>query len=88
MALINYYLRLHSLIEILSRIFLIRFILWSDWFFRAKDANVRMAILADVLLHKRVHGKNESARVQQSSQDLLKQIRHSLHRKGESQKKQ
>lgn len=53
----------------------------SDWFFRAKDAGLASTILTDVLLLKRVHGKNESAHVQQSSQDLLRQIRQSLKRR-------
>lgn len=55
----------------------------SDWFLRAKDAEMKMAVLPDVLLYKRVHDKNESSRVQQSSRELLAQIRRSLHRRRE-----
>jgi hypothetical protein len=55
----------------------------SDWFLRAKDAEMEMTVLSDVLLYKRVHDKNESSRVQQSSRELLAQVRRSLHRRRE-----
>jgi hypothetical protein len=29
----------------------------TDWFARARDANIEMALLPDVLLHKRIPGR-------------------------------
>jgi len=55
----------------------------SDWFFRAKDADMTMTILPDVLLSKRVHEKNESSHVDKNNKELLKLIRDSLKRKQE-----
>lgn len=54
----------------------------SDWFFRAKDAGVPMAALADVLLEKRIHAANQSGDTGLSL-DLLRQVRASLKRKQE-----
>lgn len=53
----------------------------SDWFFRAADVGIPMAILPETLLHKRIHGANESHKVQAMTLDLLKVVRSSIHRK-------
>lgn len=53
----------------------------SDWFFRARDMNVPMAVINEVLLHRRVHQANQSAHVRQAHVEMLKLIRASIHRK-------
>jgi glycosyltransferase involved in cell wall biosynthesis len=52
-----------------------------DWFARAADLGVPMAILPDVLLHKRVHEANSSHQVARNNIALLKLFRESIHRK-------
>lgn len=52
-----------------------------DWFTRAADLSVPMAILPDVLLRKRVHGKNSSHRATINNIALLKLFRQSIQRK-------
>ncbi len=53
----------------------------SDWFFRAKDMNIPMAVINEVLLHRRVHQTNQSIHVKQAHTEMLKLIRESIHRK-------
>ena len=57
----------------------------SDWFFRAKDAGIPMAVLPDVLLEKRIHTANQSYDSTLAG-DLLRQVRSSLKRRTESGK--
>ncbi len=52
-----------------------------DWFTRAADLEVPMAILPDVLLHKRVHGTNVSHQAELNNVALLKLFRQSIQRK-------
>ena len=49
-----------------------------DWFARAKDAGVPMAIIPEVLLHKRVHAANLSANAQVNSRELLRLLKQSI----------
>ncbi len=51
-----------------------------DWFARAKDENVPMAVLPEVLLHKRVHDRNLSSNVTANNNQLLNLLRHSVAR--------
>jgi glycosyltransferase involved in cell wall biosynthesis len=54
-----------------------------DWFARANDANVPMAIIPKILLHKRIHNTNKSSNVAKNNLDLLKLLRKSIERKRE-----
>jgi glycosyltransferase involved in cell wall biosynthesis len=52
-----------------------------DWFSRASDQNVAMAVLPQVLLNKRVHDKNISLNIDQNNTNLLSALRKSVQRK-------
>jgi len=52
----------------------------TDWFSRAIDAGLEMAVIPDVLLHKRVHGTNTSL-APTTNQTLLRAVRSSILRK-------
>jgi glycosyltransferase involved in cell wall biosynthesis len=51
-----------------------------DWFARAKDAQVVMAILPQVVLHKRVHSANLSSDAHSNNRELLKILYASVER--------
>ncbi len=53
----------------------------SDWFFRANDAGIPMTILPETLLYKRVHGANESHKIQPMTAEMLQLVRSSIQRK-------
>jgi glycosyltransferase involved in cell wall biosynthesis len=53
----------------------------TDWFARARDAGLKMALLPEVLLRKRVHGGNASLTDPQVNGQLLTALRGSLARK-------
>jgi glycosyltransferase involved in cell wall biosynthesis len=50
----------------------------SDWFFRAKDDGVEMAILPDILLDRRIHRQNQSAQTMDGTRQLLQVVRASI----------
>lgn len=54
-----------------------------EWFTRAKDNNIPMAIIPDVLLYKRLHNTNLSGNVQVNRQELFTIVKQSImhHRK-------
>jgi glycosyltransferase involved in cell wall biosynthesis len=52
----------------------------SDWFFRAKAAEIPMAVVPELLLLKRIHGANESGRAKEVLSELLKVVKSSLDR--------
>ncbi|MCB0209232.1 MAG: glycosyltransferase [Anaerolineae bacterium] len=52
-----------------------------DWYARVKDQNIPMAVIPEVLVHKRIHDKNTAADAQANNQQLLQILRRSLHRK-------
>jgi glycosyltransferase involved in cell wall biosynthesis len=52
----------------------------SDWFFRAKAAEIPMAVVPELLLRKRIHGANESGRAREVLSELLKVVKSSLDR--------
>lgn len=52
----------------------------GDWFFRAKAAEIPMAVVPELLLHKRIHGANESARAKEVLSELRKVVKSSLDR--------
>ncbi|MCL1467395.1 glycosyltransferase [Argonema galeatum] len=52
-----------------------------DWFCRAKDNNVTMAVMPEVLLHKHIHNTNLSLNSSVNNQNLLKIMRQSIERK-------
>ena len=52
----------------------------SDWFFRAKAAEIPMAVVPELLLLKRIHGANDSGRAKEILSELLKALKSSLDR--------
>jgi glycosyltransferase involved in cell wall biosynthesis len=52
----------------------------SDWFFRAKAAAIPMAVVPELLLLKRIHAANESARAKEVLSELRKVVKSSLDR--------
>lgn len=53
----------------------------ADWYARANDQNVPMAIIPQILLHKRVHNTNASSDAQTSNRELLNALKRSIERK-------
>lgn len=53
----------------------------TDWFARAIDSGIPMAIVPEVLLFKRVHDQNLSLNVKDNNKLLLKAMRQSIRRK-------
>lgn len=53
----------------------------AEWFFRAKDAHIPMAVIPEILLYKRIHLGNQSAQVGAAHLELLKITRASIRRK-------
>jgi len=52
-----------------------------DWLVRARDAGVRSAVCPEVLLRRRIHGRNLSADVRLGHQNLVLILRASLRRR-------
>jgi glycosyltransferase involved in cell wall biosynthesis len=52
-----------------------------DWFARAKDNNIPMAVISEVLLHKHIHNTNLSLNSTVNNQNILKIMRQSIARK-------
>ena len=52
----------------------------SDWFFRAKAAEIPMAVMSDLLLLKRIHEANDSGRAKDILAELRKVVKSSLNR--------
>lgn len=52
----------------------------SDWFFRAKAAEIPMAVVPELLLLKRIHEANDSGRAKEVLSELLKVVKTSLDR--------
>ncbi len=52
-----------------------------DWFARARDVGVRIDVVDEVLLYKRVHGGNSSLTARDNDQLLLRAVRASVARK-------
>ncbi len=57
----------------------------GDWFFRAKALGIPMAVVPELLLLKRIHGGNESARAKEILSELRKVVKSSLDRQRSSQ---
>jgi glycosyltransferase involved in cell wall biosynthesis len=51
-----------------------------DWFVRAKDKDVKFAIIPEVLLYKRVHESNLSSNAETNNRELLSLLRKSIAR--------
>lgn len=51
-----------------------------DWFSRARQLGLPMAVLPRVLLHKRIHGANASLDVTTNNRELLRVVRRSIRR--------
>jgi glycosyltransferase involved in cell wall biosynthesis len=52
----------------------------SDWFFRAKAAEIPMVVVPELLLRKRIHEANDSGRAKEILSELLKVVKTSLDR--------
>jgi Predicted glycosyltransferases len=52
----------------------------SEWFFRAKAAGIPMRVVPELLLLKRIHEANDSARAKEILSELLKVVKTSLDR--------
>jgi glycosyltransferase involved in cell wall biosynthesis len=57
----------------------------SDWFFRAKTAEIPMAIVPELLLLKRIHEANDSGRAKEILSELLQVVKSSLDRERSKQ---
>jgi len=44
----------------------------TDWFFRAKDAGITMATIPEVLVKRRIHGRNQSYQAEIINRELLR----------------
>jgi glycosyltransferase involved in cell wall biosynthesis len=55
-----------------------------DWFARAKDQRIPMAIIPEVLVRKRVHASNASLNARDNDRQLLRAMRQSIKRQIES----
>jgi glycosyltransferase involved in cell wall biosynthesis len=53
----------------------------ADWFARAKDAEIKMRILPDVTLGRRIHGENQSRHSEVIQQELFHLLKASIARK-------
>ncbi len=53
----------------------------ADWYARANDHKIPMAIIPEVLLQKRVHNSNASSDAETSNRELLKALKRSIERK-------
>lgn len=56
----------------------------SDWFARASDHKIKMAVVPEALLLKRIHGENLSARADLYRREMLTVLRRSVLRKRRS----
>ena len=52
-----------------------------DWYSRANDSQIPMAVIDAVLLHKRIHDTNLSINAQTNTKNLLKIVKQSIDRK-------
>ena len=52
----------------------------GDWFFRAKASEIPMGVVPELLLLKRLHSDNDSARAKEILSELLKVVKSSLDR--------
>ena len=59
----------------------------SDWFARAIDGELPMAILPQVFLHKRLHGNNLSMQKDLYKQETLRYLKNSIYRKQKNTQK-
>jgi glycosyltransferase involved in cell wall biosynthesis len=53
----------------------------TDWFARARAAGVASAVVDEVLLERRVHGTNESLKIDEIHDDVLRVVRSSIARR-------
>ncbi len=52
----------------------------SDWFFRAKDMGIAMAILPETILYKRIHNHNQCYQTKLMTNELLHLVKSSIQR--------
>ena len=52
-----------------------------DWFVRAREAGIVMAILPEILLHRRLHGSNRSYHTQARTLEFMRVLKSSINRK-------
>jgi glycosyltransferase involved in cell wall biosynthesis len=52
-----------------------------DWFIRAREAGLCMAVMPETLLHRRLHGSNRSFHAQARTHEFLRAVRSSIERR-------
>ena len=52
----------------------------SDWFFRARNCGMSIAVLPETFVHRRIHGANHSYQTQLACSELLKIVKSSIDR--------
>jgi len=51
-----------------------------DWFCRTRDYGIPMAVIPQVLVHKRIHDRNLSLNTMENNQNLLRVLKQSIDR--------
>ncbi len=49
-----------------------------DWFLKIKNANVQLKILSDVIVNRRIHGKNNSSQIDALHKEILLSLKESI----------
>jgi glycosyltransferase involved in cell wall biosynthesis len=52
-----------------------------DWFIRLKEANISMAVMPSVFLHRRIHGNNESRKQNRLARERVRVLKAAIDRK-------
>jgi glycosyltransferase involved in cell wall biosynthesis len=50
----------------------------SDWFMRIRDIGIKMVVIEENLLHKRVHRLNLSSNIEETQKNLLRAVKNSI----------
>jgi glycosyltransferase involved in cell wall biosynthesis len=58
----------------------------ADWFFKARHGGIRVGLIEEVVIHRRIHGDNVSARFRGMQQELLAVIKSSLDKRRNTEK--
>jgi len=59
-----------------------------DWYSRAKEKGLKIMVLSDVVMRRRVHGENQSIRDRSAIKDYLKIVKASLDRQRKNESKE
>jgi hypothetical protein len=53
---------------------------WIEWYMRLRDSGARETMVEDALVHRRLHGDNNSLRVEGSRSEYLRAVKAHLDR--------